>query len=480
MNLQDLRRELDTRAEESAARQPDLLPGIHNKIRRTKQRRTATALASVAAIAALAVAVVPGVLNTSTPDPAENVPQDYIQNGKTVPGMVNGDKLLKAWVGDPSQNKVSFAWIPTTTKISIYASCDSAGYAVPKEVRVWIGDWYAGSAPCRDGSTESETLPLGSFEPTSALWLDAPVGKATTVTAQVVGTDSGKPDTVDQLQLGIYAAADAPAASDAAPTRVPAVGPDDFQSGGIVYRKHFGGDTLLGATVGQAGQKQVSFSFTSTGAPLVLHEFCSANKGIAGTSLPPYQVATSLNGTLVSEATCGASSTDAVAGTSHGVASPPAGQRVDVTSQIVPVAGKQAPPLPADVRLGVGVYSQGKQRSVDGVGLAERIELGGYEYRLADIRQARGPAGKVAIDTPADQPFVIVYGSSKLGIAGPAEGEMSCRERATGISVAAAQHGDLGRSLVPFAAGPPGQAEMKVTKGKPTKGTVFIGIYLPV
>ncbi|TDD57336.1 hypothetical protein E1263_24190 [Kribbella antibiotica] len=480
MNLQNLRSELNARAEEAATREPDLLPGVRNKIRRTKQRRTAGALASVAAVAALAVAIVPGVLNTTTPDPADPVPSDYVKDGQTVPGTVNGDKLLKAWIGDKNQSKFSFAWTPTTNKIAIYASCDALGYAAPKEVRVWIGDWYAGSTGCRGGSVQSETLRLGSFDPDAALWLDSPVGKSATVSAEVVGSDSGKAETVDQLQLGIYAASDQPLSADETPRRIPAVGPDDFQSNGVVYRKHFGGDTLLGATVGRSGQKKVQLSFTSTGGPLVLHEFCTANKSAGGTGLPPYEVTTSLNGELISKATCGAASTDGLVGNSHGVASsPPAGQRVDLVSEIVALPGKQAPPLPADVRLGTGVYQQGKQRLIDGTALAEHIEMGGYEYRLAEVRTAKGPAGRVSIKTPADQQFAIAYGSSKLGIPGPAEAMLYFRDRTTGISTSVEQDG-LGDSKMVFSAGPAGQAEMKVTKGKPTKGTLLIAIYLPI
>ncbi len=476
MNLQDLRSELNARADEAANREPDLLPGVRLKIRRTKQRRTATALASVAAVAAVAVAVVPGVINTSTPDPAEDIPQDYIKDGQTVPGLINGDKLLKAWIGDRNQNKFSFAWTPTTNKIAIYASCDSAGYAVPKEVRVRIGDWYAGSAGCRDGSTESETGRLGSFRPDSALWLDSPVGKSTTVTAEVVDTGSGKTSTVEQVQLGIYSAADAPATGSGGAVRTPTIGPDDFQSGGVVYRKQIGGDTLLGAAAGEPGAKEVHFSFTSTGAPLVLHEFCTANS-TSTAAVQPYEVQTFFNDTSVSKMTCEASSTDAGRGSSHTVPAPPAGQQVEVVARIVS-NGKV--PLPRDnVRLGLGIYAQGKQRLIDGTGIAERVEFDGYDYQLAQVREAAGTAGKVTIDTPADKPFLIAYGSSELGVPGDAEGELSFRGQLSGVGSSAGTAGGLGSALIGWGPGPAGQAEMKVTKGKPTQGKVFIAIYLP-
>ncbi|WP_405062320.1 hypothetical protein OG474_11940 [Kribbella sp. NBC_01505] len=482
MNLQDLRSELNSRADEAANGQPDLLPGVRNKIRRTKQRRTATALASVAAVAALAVAVVPGVINNSTPDPAENVPSDYTKDDRTVPGMVNGSKLLKAWISDRNQAKASFAWTPTTDKIAIYASCDTAGSTAPMEIRVKIGDWNVGSTQCNVATdTETENLPLTTLRSDSAIWLASPVGKSATVTAEIVNDETGKADTsaksAQQFQLGIYTAADTPVgSSDGPPEHVPVAGPDDYRSGGVVYRKTIGGDTLAGAAVGDPGTKEVKFSFTSTGAPLVLHQFCTANGGSVEDQ--PFRVQTSLNGSMVSEVGCDASSTDAGAGGSHTVQSPPAGQKVDVVARIVIDKGQKAA-LPADARLGLGAYFQGKQRFIEDVGLAERIEVGGNNYRLAAVQEAPGTAGKVSIETPADTPLVLAYGSSTLGINGPAMGEMSFQGRSTGKSISAEQSGLLGNAWLPFAAGPASRAEMTLTKGKATKGKLFVAIYLP-
>ncbi|MFB6721683.1 hypothetical protein ACFCV3_16020 [Kribbella sp. NPDC056345] len=478
MNLQDLRTELTARAEESAARQPDLLPGIRHKIRRTKQRRTATALASVAAVAILAVAVVPGVITTSTPDPAEEKPSDYIENGRTVPGMVGSDKLLKAWIGDKNENKVSFAWTPTTKSINVRGACESEGYAGFAEVRIWVGDAYAGRMPCNLGADAwaSNAALVSTLRTDSPLWLDSPIGKPTTVTAQVVSESGELAKSTGSIQVGLYSTPEVLTYTEGLAARTPPVGPDDYQSSGVVYRKQVGGDTLLGAAAGEPGAKEVRFSFTSTGAPLVLHGFCTANSA-STFDAQPYEVQTFFNDTSISKMTCEASSTDAGRGSSHIVPAPPAGQQVEVVARIV---AKGKVPAPRDnVRLGLGIYAQGKQRVIDGVGIAERVEFGGYDYQLAQVREAAGPSGRVTIDTPADKPFLIAYGSSELGIPGEAEGEMSFRGQPGGIGKAAGTAGGLGSGLSGWGPGPAGQAEMKVTKGKPTKGKVFIAIYLP-
>ncbi|GAB3945385.1 hypothetical protein GCM10029976_071050 [Kribbella albertanoniae] len=473
MNLQDLRTELNTRAEEAATREPDLLPGIRHKIRRTKQRRTATALASVAALAILAVAVVPGVLNTSTPDPA--TPQDYVKDGQTVPGMINGDKLLKAWIGDPNQNKISFAWTPTTNKIAIYASCDSVGYAVPKEVRIRIGNWYAGSVPCRDGSTETETRPVEYFLPESALWLESPVGKATTVTAEGVDEESGKVSgSVERIQVGIYSTdGGSSAPNDLTP------GPDDFQADGIVYRRQIGGDTLLGAAVTNSGVKEVRFDFTPTTAPLVLHPFCTANQASDDPANVPYQVQISIGGKPTVTMTCHGDSVDAGLGTSSTLPALPAGQKVEAVARLVS-ARKDGPPVPSDAYVGLGIYAEGQQRVVGGVKLAERIEFGGTDYRLGAIKSAPGPAKEVVIDTPADQAFVVAYGGAQLGATGSMRAEARVGTAVIGgMQVDTASGGDLGVGKETVSAGPAKQAGMVITEGKPTGGTLVIAIYLP-
>ncbi len=475
MNLQDLRAELTTRAEETTARQPDLLPGIRTKIRRTKQRRTATALASVAAIGVLAVAVVPGVLNTS-PAPEPATPPDYVQNGHTVPGMINGDKLLKAWVGEPNQNKISFAWTPTTNKVALYASCDSVGYAVPKDVKIWIGDLYAGSVQCRDGSTETETRPVAYFLPDSAFWLGSPVGKATTVIAEGVDTESGKVNgSVEHIEVGLYSTEGAGNSSsgDIKP------GPDDFQADGIVYRRQIGGDTLLGAAVTTSGVKEARFTFTPTTAPLVLHPFCTANQASGDPAIVPYQVQISIGGKPAVTMTCHGDTIDAGLGTSSTIAALPAGQKVEAVARLVP-AGKNGPPVPTDAYVGLGIYAEGPQRVVGGVKLAERIEADGTDYRLGTIKSAPGPAKEVVIDTPADRPFVVAYGGAHLGAAGRLRAEARVGTAIiAGMQVDPGSGDDLGVAKETVSAGPAKQAAMVLTEGKPTGGTLVIAIYLP-
>jgi hypothetical protein len=476
MNLQDLRDELSTRATEQHA--IDVLPGVRQKIRRTKQRRAGGALGVVAVIAAIAAGLVPN-LRSAAPDPADNAPQDYTRDGLTVPGTVGSDKLLKAWIGDRGQDELAFSWTPSANSITIHANCEANGgsYAI----RFKINGWYVGDAGCATGSDSWAMGSSVSLRPDSPFWLASPVGEPAQVTADLVDLQTRRVVTPHaRIWFGIYSTPFDPGpAVNGAPARTAPVGPDDYTKDGVTYRQHIGGDTLAGAKVADPGRTEVRFSFTSTGAQLILHDFCTANSA-ADVWDTPYSVSMRVGSGAPYTSTCEANSTDAGAGGSLTVPSPvPAGQRVDVVAQIVPTK-PNGPAVPPDVRMGLGVYFQGAQRTVDGVQLAERIESGGYDYRLADVRTAAGPGKQLTMDTPAGQPYVIAYGSSPLGGSGQVTGILRIGKTETGATTTPNSGGALGVGREPRAAGPADRATLTVSDGKPTKGRLILAIYLRV
>jgi hypothetical protein len=473
MNLQDLRDELATRADSADHHGHDLLPGVQHKIRRTKQRRTFTVLGVVAVLAAAAAGLAPTL--RSTPAPADNPPQDYTRDGLTVPGVVGNDKLLKAWIGDHDQSKLSFSWTPTTNSIAIHGDCEAYGGVYM--VRFHINGWYVGDANC-DTSADSWELGSGArITPDSAFWLTSPVGRPAQVTAEIMDMESRRPAGPDgRIWLGIYSTPPEPPSSDGAPARIAPADADAYRKDGVVYRRTVGGDTLAAASVADPGRSEVRFSFTATGAKLVLHDFCTANAGTDSLE-PPYAVSIRIGAAKPYQSGCEAYSTDAGSGNSLTVDSPvPAGQVVDVVAQVVPTR-KDSPAVPPDVRLGVGVYFQGPQRLADGVPFPERTELAGYSYRLAELKTAPGPDRHVSVDTPADRPYVVAYGGSSLGT-GEFRADLTIGKTQTGVGVAPNVSG-LGLGWHVQRAGPAERATLTVTEGKPTKGTLIVAIYLP-
>jgi hypothetical protein len=471
MNLQDLRDELATRAASADQQSGDLLPGVQQKIRRTKQRRAFSALGVVAVLAAVAATLAPTMRPTP---PADNPPEDYTRDGLTVPGTVGSDKLLKAWIGDRGQDKLSFSWTPTTDSITVHANCE------PHDgmVRFHINGWYVGDANCDPGP---DSWAMGStvrIAPDAAFWLASPVGKPAQVTAEVIDMVTRRPTGTDgRIWLGIYSTPPNPPSSNGAPARIAPVDGDAYQKNGVVYRKRVGGDTLAAAQVADPGRNEVRFSFTATGAKLALRPFCTANAGFDGDN-PPYTVEMRIGSGQPLKSTCDAYSTDAAKGGGLTIASPvPAGQRVDVVAKIVPTSDAR-PPMPPDVRLGLGVYFQGSQRVIDGMELPEQTEVAGYRYRLAEVKTAPGPDRRLATDTPADQPYVVAYGGSPLGPGGGFRASLTVGKTEAGVGVAS-DVGGLGIGWDAHGAAPSERATLTIADGKPTKGTLILAIYLP-
>ncbi|NUR95096.1 MAG: hypothetical protein HOV67_07545, partial [Kribbellaceae bacterium] len=324
MNLQDLRDELTTRAAATDQHHNDLLPGVRHKIRRTKQHRIAATTAAAAVLAAVVAAFLPGT-HSATP-PADRPPEDYTRDGVTVPGTVGSDKLLKAWIGDRGQDKLSFSWTPTTDSITVHANCDADGgmYAV----RFKINGWYVGDAGCLTGPEAWAMGSSVSLRPDSPFWLASPIGRPAQVTADVIDLSTRRVVTPHaRISLGIYSTPyDPSAAVDGAPARTVPPAPSDYNKDGVVYRQRIGGDTLAGAQVADPGDTQVHFSFTSSGRPLVLHPFCTANAG-SDSEEPPYSVSVRIGPGKPNISTCVGNSTDAGAGDSVTLPAPvPAGQ----------------------------------------------------------------------------------------------------------------------------------------------------------
>ncbi len=472
MNLQDLRDELATRAASADQHPGDLLPGVQQKIRRTKQRRAFSALGVVAVLAAVAATLVPTLRPTP---PADTPPEDYTRDGLTVPGTVGSDKLLKAWIGDRGQSSLTFAWTPTTNSIAFHAACQATGMSA---IRFRINGWYVADASCGTGP-EAWAMASGvTLTPDSALWLGSPVGKPAEVSAELIDLESRRPVGADgRIWFGIYSTPSDPPSSNGAPARIAPVDAGAYQKDGVVYRKTVGGDTLAAAKVADPGRNEVRFSFTATGAKLVLHGFCTANAD-SDSEKPPFTVEMRVGPGQPFKSTCEASSTDAVIGSSLTIASPvPAGQRVDVVAQVVP-ASDARPPMPPDVRLGLGVYFQGPQRVIDGMELPEQTEVAGYRYRLAEVKTAPGPDRRLATDTPADQPYVVAYGGSPLGPGGGFQASLTVGKTETGVGVAS-DVGGMGIGWDAHGAAPSERATLTIAEGNPTKGTLILAIYLP-
>jgi hypothetical protein len=481
MNLTDFREELTARAAESDEHPSDLLAGVRRKITRTKRRRLAGVLIGTAAVAALAIGVLPGLTDTSTPDPAvtPKVPSDYTKDGLTLHGQVGSDLLEKGWIGRPGQNRLEFAWTPTRTKISLYTFCRSSEL-VMTTVLVQLNGHHATEQACNDASDSPDPANGIALGADSSVWLYAPVGKPARVTVSLrdeKGRELSGPAT--QLGLGIYGTGKHQPVG--APTQAPPTTADDYVKDGIRYRAEVGGDSLAAAVIGSPGQASVKLKFTATGAKISLRSFCTANDDQYGN--PQYQVAVNLSSGVEERMTnCDSQSTDAGGGGELTISIPGmVGQVVDATVTLRD--GRGRPVSRPGVRIGLGIYRPGAQRIIGGVGdqqvsLDEVTEYGGYLYKLTDVRTVDAKTtNRLDIATPEGKPFLVAYGTTDLGAA-------TMTATVTGLSPAGSgysgsgEHG-TGVGLVGQAARKAGTARITVTGGKPTGGKLLLGIYVP-
>jgi hypothetical protein len=299
-----------------------------------------------------------------------------------------------------------------------------------------------------------------------SLWLEAPIGKPAAVDVRLIDAQ-GRPieDSTVQLALGIYrrGAVTLPGP----PSRTPPTDPEDYEKDGVRYRYRFGGDTLLAAQVADRGQGQVGLKYAIAGSPLTLHSFCTANR----TGFDPgYQVRISINGVVRSTSSCSSDSVDAVRGSALTLDDvPEAGQ---ATATLVDRAGR--PVSVPQARIGLAVYQKGAHTTIDGVTLDELTEYKGYTYKLADVRTADATrTRKLTIPTPAGQPFLVAFGGSPLG---PGDIQIAL---GGGLSVTGMSDTGGGISITGASSREAGSASVSITKGRPTKGKLILGVYLP-
>ncbi|WP_432942613.1 hypothetical protein ACQPXM_36835 [Kribbella sp. CA-253562] len=469
MNLTDLRDELSQRAD--TVETPDLLPGVRRRIRTTKRRRVAGSVTALAAIVALGIAVAPSLIS-SAPEPADSIPPDYVKDSVTISGAVGTDRLDQAWVGNIGETRGSFSWTPTTRDIVIHPYC-----AAPGETRyaVQIGGRNAASGPCSvDRITPDDS---GLIRADNPVWLDVPLNQVTTVTVQLTDNDGKVAESSSaQLGIGIYRAGHRdplPGATDATPTR----GPGDREENGLLFRAKVGGDTLAAAASGAPGVNRLSASYTATGRPIVIHDFCTANDLVTDS---PYQMVVRING-VERVSGCSAESTDLGRTGSSGFAGiGKPGETVNVTATLTDKAGREV--VVPSARLALSVYEKGPQRTYDDVALDERTEYLGTTYQLSEVQAVDATRTRQAsVRTPENSPFLVAYGSSSLGknnITGTLDG-------LSGQGMLSTDHGGTittswGLATEGHWAGPARTVTLKITQGTPTKGKLILAVYTPV
>ncbi|WP_433010489.1 hypothetical protein [Kribbella sp. CA-294648] len=485
MNLDDLRAQLRDQATEIDPATPVPLPTVRRRAKTLKRRRTAAAVTTVAAaVVAVALAVLPGAVNTSTPDPAKP-PPDYTRDGITIPGTVGPDRLEKAEIGKPGAGPLEFTWTPTSTSVTFRPYCRTTA-TKPLTVHVTVDGRLLATEDCDDSG--SSPRHAGSVPPNHVFWTEVPPGKTARVRVSVADQNGRAVRSTAQLALGIYrspvpSATPAPAEVRGLPVRPSAPDPDDYVKEGIRFPAHVGGDTLLNATIGDLGQRSVKLRFTAASARTGLRLFCTGDR------TDPYRrpmLSIRIDGRPKHPATCINRLTDFYKndGGPDPINATP-GQTHEVTIDLVYAKGRPAT-IPG-ARIGVGAYALPPERLVEtsagSVGIDELARYGGYTYKLAQVKTVPAKtATELSTDAPAGKPFLIGYGAANLG-SEPGEAkilgltqEVSFRLDRGGIPADSLTRWTLSYGQ-PAGAG--GKITLKVVSGRQTRGLLYLALYLP-
>ncbi len=488
MNLNSLRAHLQAQATEIDPATPVPLPTIHRQAQTLKRRRTATILTTATAAAvAVVIAVLPGAINNSTPDPVKP-PPDFTRDGITIPGAIGPDRLEKAEVGKPGAGPLDFNWTPSGNSITFRPYCRATANR-PLSVHVTVDGRLIAAKDCDDAGNSprhEQAVP-----PSHVFWTEVTPGKEVQVRVWLADRQTGQADkAAAQLALGIYrspvplAAPAAPAVSEL-PVRSSAQDPGDYVKDGIRFRGKMGGDTLLNAAIGEVGQRSLKLRFTATSEATGLRLFCTGDR------TDPYHRPTLLlrvdgRTNHPDRATaCGNKWTDVSEdqlGPQYVPAAP--GQTIEVTVDLVDNAG--AAVSVSGARLGVAAYALGPQRLIKNSGgttsIDEVLRHGGYTYKLAQVQAVPVKTTKeLSIDVPAGKPYVIGYGGANLGaMTGEAKVLGLTRELSFELGESSPD-GGLARWTPSYGqpAGPGGKVTLKVVSGKQTRGLLYLALYLP-
>lgn len=455
---------------------PARVTAVHQRVTTVKRRRAAVAGGGlVAAVAAVALAVVPNLNPSPEPVPA---PGGYSKAGITFPAEAGGLQLLAASIGDRGQPELTFeAAVPdpgTLLRLSPVCYGPAADdYAVSMSVN---GTLMYGTS-CGTDRPEDPAAPGTSSGEEIADALDAlelepgrPMEVRVWLRSRVI--DENVAETHPEMVVGgaVYGQ---PLDQAAVP---------GYTKDGVTYRSEVLGERLLGAAIGHRGQPAVSFDITVPDSGLRFSPLCY---GVG----EEYLVRTEIDGQGVSGSSCHESK-DIDPGAYGSTFERPLailrewglepGDTATVTLRLETAYGSNEGPVQRDgAVIGAGIYEDTRPtRLVGGAEVPEQVEHDGRTWQLASTYEADagGRAVRIGHD-PADEPLLLVGAVSGLRAPGAYSFELDGVEQ-TRTEMGAG--GPTWEALHVFESGWGGLAQLKVTRGHTDSTRVSLVAYEPV
>jgi hypothetical protein len=200
---------------------------------------------------------------------------------------------------------------------------------------------------------------------------------------------------------------------------------DDVVVDGIRYRGHLAGERLSGAAIGTRGQTSVELT-TKISDRTIFRPLCSSRRPtflvITVDGLDVANSRAKLSQACEPRALTGPEDRRAFSALDTLLLLPPSdlyGKNVRIRAFLVDmVNGKPAAAATTDAgaRIALGVYERHSTRQVGRYQLPTVREYQGVTYRLSAVRsEPRSTSKPVQIETPADTPFLVSFGSDTGG-----------------------------------------------------------------
>lgn len=290
-----------------------------------------------------------------------------------------------------------------------------------------------------------------------------------------------------------------PLALDAAThrTQPPTVGtpaqyPDVIQDG-VHYRGSVDGDSLLKTVIGEAGQNEITFTWTAPDEQTEIRPFCIDPQYVPPRGDPfdaPYWAVVRSGERVLMSTPC-------VQDGGKDPGDAPNWQSLKPVFRQLPRAKTarisirlgdttNAPRTNPRIRLGLGIYRVGPMRIVDydgeGAAIPEVLDRDGKFYRLIDVATTGATGSSVTLPTMADTNLLLLFGGVQLSSAPPGSRQPEARTiRLTGVDppvVQSSRDGMPDPTQVPLAPRPDGTVTASYTGSSNPGGLVLLAVYM--
>ncbi|MCD4536231.1 hypothetical protein LRP67_19240 [Nocardioides sp. cx-169] len=240
--------------------------------------------------------------------------------------------------------------------------------------------------------------------------------------------------------------------------------PDGVSGDGVTFRKQVAGDLLLGATIGEPGESEVSVGLQAAGKAVDYRYFCAHGP----------QDATLHVDDGSGEVTQGRCGDEAPFDPAGGGGVSVVNDRDEVTVRLWVTDGPDGPRLDSDeVVLGLGVYDRGVSQRVTGLPVPELIEYDGHVWRASEHVPSDLGGRSVSVDGDGDPARPVLA----VGYHAAGEATVVTEHNVTGEGLRSQGIGEVRDAVIGLLSAPSDTATMRVEGDVPDDARLLIVLF---